>query len=179
MSKQATLDHRRELREQRRAERCSRAARERPRAPPAGALGAAAAAAAVASSSARDRRLVVAAARKPPRRRPRTSAPSLFAGIPEHDGVLGDPKAPLTVTEYVDLQCPICAEASHARRCRRYRSDYVRTGKVKLAGAHAALHRPRLRARRPGGRRRERQGRLWPFLEAFYAAPGRRRTPAT
>src|SRR4051794_20945448 len=46
--------------------------------------------------------------------RPKPAAPggatpsTLVAGIQEHDGVLGDPKAPYTVTEYLDLQCPIC-----------------------------------------------------------------------
>ena len=41
-----------------------------------------------------------------------SGAAKLVAGIPESDGVLGDPKAQITVTEYLDPQCPICAQAS-------------------------------------------------------------------
>ena len=38
-------------------------------------------------------------------------AAKVVAGIAEKDGVLGDPNAPITVTEYLDPQCPICAQA--------------------------------------------------------------------
>jgi protein-disulfide isomerase len=62
-----------------------------------------------------------------------SQAAALFAGIPEHGGVLGHPSAPVTVTEYVDLQCPICAEASRTTLPALVK-DYVRTGKVKLQG---------------------------------------------
>ncbi len=43
-----------------------------------------------------------------------TQAAALFDGIPERNGVLGDPDAPVTVTEFVDLQCPVCATASES-----------------------------------------------------------------
>ena len=81
------------------------------------------------------------------------------------------PKAPLTVTEYVDLQCPICAEAATPTlpaagpRLRAHRQGEAR-------GAHAALPRTRLRAAARVAAGAERQGRLWPFLEAFYARQG-------
>ena len=96
-------------------------------------------------------------------------AAALFAGIPEHRGVLGDPSAPVTVTEYVDLQCPICAEASRATLPGVVR-DYVRTGKVKLQARTLHFIGPdSVRAARVAAGA-EQQGRLWPFLEAFYAA---------
>ena len=98
--------------------------------------------------------------------------PSLFAGLPEHDGVLGDPKAPLTVTEYVDLQCPVCAAASRETLPSLVR-DYVRTGKVKLEARTLHFIGPdSVRAARVAAGA-EQQGRLWPFLESFYAAQGR------
>jgi protein-disulfide isomerase len=97
------------------------------------------------------------------------AAAALFAGIPEHGGVLGDPSAPVTVTEYVDLQCPICAAASRATLPGVVR-DYVRTGKVKLQARTLHFIGPdSVRAARVAAGA-ERQGRLWPFLEAFYAA---------
>src|SRR5918995_6213584 len=63
--------------------------------------------------------------------KPAPPASTLFTGIPERDGVLGDPRAPLTLTEYVDLQCPVCAQAASATLPAVV--EYVRAGKVKLA----------------------------------------------
>jgi protein-disulfide isomerase len=103
-----------------------------------------------------------------PQRSP-SQAAALFSGIPEHNGVLGDPKAPLTVTEFVDLQCPICAEASRTTLPSLI-DDYVKTGKVKLQARTLQFIGPdSIRAARVAAGA-EQQGRLWPFLEAFYAA---------
>jgi len=101
------------------------------------------------------------------------SAPTnaLFAGLPEKDGVLGDPSAPVTVTEFVDLQCPICAETSRSTLPRLIQ-DQVRTGKVKLdARALQFIGPDSVRAAQVAAGARE-QGKLWPFLAAFYAAQG-------
>jgi protein-disulfide isomerase len=56
---------------------------------------------------------------------------SALKGIPQSGITLGSPKAPVTMVEFADLQCPFCAE---------YQRDvfptilkrYVRTGKVRL-----------------------------------------------
>jgi protein-disulfide isomerase len=98
-------------------------------------------------------------------------ASTLFDGIEERDGVLGDPDAPLTVTEYVDLQCPVCAVASK-ETLPTLIDDYVRTGKVKLDVRTLHFLGPdsvRAAAVAAGA---EQQGKLWPFLEAFYSAQG-------
>ena len=85
--------------------------------------------------------------------------------------MLGDPDAPVTVTEYVDLQCPICAEASK-QTLPTLINDYVRTGKVKLQARTLSFLGPdSVRAAQVAAGARE-QGRLWPFLETFYAAQG-------
>jgi protein-disulfide isomerase len=95
----------------------------------------------------------------------------LFRGIAERDGVLGDPQAPLTVTEYVDLQCPVCASAARATLPPLVR-EYVRAGKAKLDVRMLHFIGPDSeRAARVAAGAAE-QGRLWPFLEAFYAAQG-------
>jgi protein-disulfide isomerase len=108
---------------------------------------------------------------KPPATTTVASASSLFAGIPEHNGVLGDPKAPVTVTEYLDLQCPICQEASTSTLPALVR-DYVKTGKVKLQARTLQFIGPdSVRAAKVAAGA-ERQGRLWPFLETFYANQG-------
>jgi protein-disulfide isomerase len=102
---------------------------------------------------------------------PAPAASTMFRGIPEHDGVLGDPRAPLTLTEYVDLQCPICATASE-QTLPWLVENYVRTGKAKLElrTLHFIGPDSERAARVAAGA--ERQGRLWPFVEAFYAAQG-------
>lgn len=101
----------------------------------------------------------------------RSSAAKLVAGIPEHDGVLGNPKAPVTVTEYLDLQCPICAEASKANLPDLI-DKYVRTGKVKLQARTLSFIGPdSVRAAKVAAGAAQ-QGKLWAFLETFYASQG-------
>jgi protein-disulfide isomerase len=155
----------RELREQRRAERQAaeraanaRAARRRRLWQLGGVVGLAVAVLAVT--------IAVSGGSAPP-----SPSPDLFRGIPERNGVLGQASAPTTVTEFVDLQCPICAEASRTVLPTLVR-DYVRTGKVKLQARTLQFIGPdSVRAARVAAGA-ERQGRLWPFLEAFYAAQG-------
>ena len=169
MSTHPTLS-KRELREQRRAERLAAeraeavAAARRTRTwrllAAAGAAAAVVVVAALVSSSSGDR----------PDPAP-VQASALFAGIPERDGVLGDPNAPLTLTEYVDLQCPVCASASRETLPALVR-DYVRTGKVKLEARTLHFLGPDSERAARVAAGAERQGRLWPFLEAFYAAQG-------
>jgi protein-disulfide isomerase len=98
---------------------------------------------------------------------PQQSAAAL-SGIAEHNGVLGDPKAPVTVTEFVDLQCPICAETSRTLMPSVI-ENYVRPGKVKLRARTLSFLGPdSVRAARVAAGA-EKQGKLWPFVEAFYA----------
>jgi protein-disulfide isomerase len=101
----------------------------------------------------------------------KSSAAKLVAGIPEHNGVLGDPKAPITVTEYLDLQCPICAEASKANLPDLI-TNYVRTGKVKLQARTLSFIGPDSITAAKVAHGAEQQGKLWAFLETFYASQG-------
>jgi protein-disulfide isomerase len=96
-------------------------------------------------------------------------SPQQTAGVAERNGVLGDAQAPVTVTEFVDLQCPICAETSRTL-LPSVIDDYVRTGKVKLRARTLSFLGPdSVRAARVAAGA-EKQGKLWPFLEAFYGA---------
>jgi protein-disulfide isomerase len=106
-----------------------------------------------------------------PAKTPVAPVSTLFSGIPEHDGVLGDPKAPITLTEYVDLQCPVCATASQ-QSLPWLVETYVRTGKAKLElrALHFIGPDSERAARVAAGA--QAQGRLWPFVEAFYAVQG-------
>ena len=91
-------------------------------------------------------------------------------GFPERGGVLGDPEAPVTVVEFVDLQCPVCATAS--REILPSLLEHVRAGSVKLElRTLSFLGDDSVRAARVAAGA-ERQQKLWAFVEAFYARQG-------
>ena len=162
MSKQAVL-------ERRRAERIARERAEQARETRARRLwrlGAVAAAAAVLVAVA-----IAVSSGGGEKPAPPATTSSLLAGIPENHGVLGDPKAPVTVTEYVDLQCPVCARAAQSTLPALIR-DEVRTGKVKLDVRTLQFLGPDSERAARVAAGAERQGRLWAFLEAFYARQG-------
>jgi protein-disulfide isomerase len=55
----------------------------------------------------------------------------LFKGIPQSGDVLGSPKAPVTMIEYIDLQCSAC-RTFETEIMPSVIPKYVRTGKVKV-----------------------------------------------
>jgi protein-disulfide isomerase len=95
----------------------------------------------------------------------------LFRGIPQRLNVLGNPKAPVTMIEFADLQCPFCREFALDALPALVR-EYVRTGKVKLVFAGLAFIGPdsetALRATYAAGL----QNRLWDFLDLLYRNQG-------
>lgn len=60
-----------------------------------------------------------------------TTDTSALNGIPQSGLSLGSPKAPVTIVEFADLQCPFCAEY-HRNVFPSILDRYVRTGKVRL-----------------------------------------------
>jgi protein-disulfide isomerase len=97
------------------------------------------------------------------------SAAALFNGVPERNGVAGSSAAKVTVTEYLDLQCPICREAS-TQVIPGLVNNYVKTGKVKLQARtlHFIGNDSTTAALYAAGARQ--QGKFWKFAEAFYAS---------
>ena len=100
-----------------------------------------------------------------------SDAAKLVAGIPEKDGVLGDPNAKITLTEYLDPQCPICAEASKTA-LPHIINTYVKTGKVKLKAATMSFLGPDSVKAAKFAAGAKAQGKQWAFLETFYASQG-------
>ena len=96
---------------------------------------------------------------------------ALLRGIPQDGAWLGDPKAPVVVEEYADLQCPFCAQFAREVLPGVIR-DHVRTGRVRL----------RLRLLTFLGSDSVRGGRVaaaaalqdrgWEFADLFYANQG-------
>ena len=111
---------------------------------------------------ARDREAVPAAAH--------TTHGSL-AGIPQRGIVLGAPDAPVTLVEYVDLQCPYCAEWA-ARTFPVLVADYVRTGKLRIVFHGLAFIGPdsntALRTAVAAGR----ANHLWDVVHGLYLSQG-------
>ena len=54
---------------------------------------------------------------------------ALLDGIPQNGNTLGNPKAPLTMIEYADLQCPFCKQFALSTYPEIV-NKYVRTGKL-------------------------------------------------
>ena len=95
------------------------------------------------------------------------STGALLDGIPQDGISLGSPSAPVTVTEFADLQCPFCRQYSEKVFPTVVR-DYVRTGKVRMVfrglsfiGADSIV------AARAAGAASQ-QNRLWQFVDVFY-----------
>ena len=59
------------------------------------------------------------------------SVDKLLAGIPQQGNTLGSPSAKVTVTEYGDLECPICRDFALGAENQLIANE-VRSGKVKL-----------------------------------------------
>src|SRR5947207_10447810 len=54
----------------------------------------------------------------------------LFKGIPQKGAVLGKPSAPVTMVEYIDVQCPVC-QLFETEVFPDIVKTYLRTGTVK------------------------------------------------
>jgi protein-disulfide isomerase len=58
-------------------------------------------------------------------------ANALFKGIPQHGLTLGDPKAPVTMEMFIDVQCPFCQDYE-INSLPTIVQTYIRTGRVQL-----------------------------------------------
>lgn len=94
-----------------------------------------------------------------------------FDGIPQAGNVLGKKTAPVTMVEYIDLQCPVC---------RSFETDimptivdrYVRTGKLKVEARPIAIIGPDSELGRRGMIAAERQNRAFNFAQILYFNQG-------
>jgi len=96
---------------------------------------------------------------------------ALFAGIEEQGLSLGSPRAPVTLVEFGDLQCPSCAGFAE-KSLPTLVSDYVRPGKLRIVFRPLdIIGSESLRAARMAVALGQ-QGRLWPFVDLMYRNQG-------
>jgi protein-disulfide isomerase len=94
-----------------------------------------------------------------------------YAGIPQDGAALGDPAAPVTVVEFVDLQCPFCARFDQTV-LPSVIDRYVRPGRVRLElRTLAFIGADSVRAAQ-AAQAAAAQDRLWPFVDRFFAQQG-------
>lgn len=100
---------------------------------------------------------------------------SLLKGIPQHGNVLGSPSAPVTMAEYVDLQCPYCQQFE-AEAMPSLVSRYVRTGKLKVELRPLAFIGPDSVRGRSAALAAGDQNRMFDFVQVLYVNQGTENT---
>jgi len=103
---------------------------------------------------------------------PKTAkADALLEGIRQRGLVLGSPKAPVTLVEFADLQCPYCAVAARESLPTVIR-EYVRSGSVRIVFEGLAFvgddSETALRAVLAAGL----QNHAWDMIESLYLRQG-------
>jgi protein-disulfide isomerase len=91
-----------------------------------------------------------------------------FAGIPQDGITLGDPRAPVTMVEFADLQCPYCRQYTESVMPTLV-AEYVKSGKVKMIFRNVTIidqdsHLAAEMAAAAGL-----QNKLWQYIDIFYA----------
>lgn len=102
---------------------------------------------------------------------------TLLTGIHQNGNTLGNPNAKVTVTEFGDLECPICKDFALGAENQLIAKD-VRSGKVKLQyrsletatgnGPDPGVFPSQQAAALAAGL----QGRAWDYIELFYHEQG-------
>jgi protein-disulfide isomerase len=109
-----------------------------------------------------------------------TSVQSLLAGIPQSGAQLGSSTAPVTMTYYGDLECPICQEFTLHGGFPELVSKDVRAGKVKVvykAFQTATRDANTFKNQQVAALAAGQQQRFWNFAELFYHEQGQEDTP--
>jgi protein-disulfide isomerase len=100
-----------------------------------------------------------------------TDVNTTLKGIPQHGNVLGSPKAPVTLAEYIDLQCPACQQFETQAMPGLIR-QYVRTGKLKVEARPIAFIGPDSVTGREAALAAAKQNRFFNFSQLLYFNQG-------
>lgn len=98
-------------------------------------------------------------------------AVELFEGIPQRGATLGDPDAPVRMVEFVDLQCPFCAQYTRDVLPQLV-GRYVRSGRLQIELRPLAFIGDDSVAGAKATASAARQNRIWQFTDIFYRNQG-------
>ncbi len=104
--------------------------------------------------------------------RGQTETRTLLAGLTQDGLTLGDPKAPVTIVEFVDLQCPFCA-AHQLDEQPKIVDALVRTGEAKITMQPLAFLGPDSGTGRNVLLRLANKDRAWDFINLAFWNQGR------
>jgi protein-disulfide isomerase len=99
---------------------------------------------------------------------------SLVGGIPQSGNTLGNPKAPVTLQYFGDLECPVCKEFTLGALPPLIQK-YVRAGKLKVEylSLETATREPEtFRTQQVAAYAAGKQNLAWYFIELFYHEQG-------
>jgi protein-disulfide isomerase len=103
---------------------------------------------------------------------------SLLAGIPQHRNILGDPKAPVTLQYFADLECPYCKRFTLGVLPSLIQS-YVRRGNLKIEyrSLETATRNPEtFKLQQVAALAAGKQNKMWDFIDLFYREQGQEGT---
>jgi protein-disulfide isomerase len=104
-----------------------------------------------------------------------TAVSQLLGGIPQSGARLGNPKAPVTLYYYGDLQCPICQQFTLQGGFPQLVANEVRSGKVQIVyrGLQTATRdAPTFQSEQVAALAAGKQNRFWNYAELFYREQG-------
>jgi protein-disulfide isomerase len=104
---------------------------------------------------------------------------SLLNGIPQSGATLGKPSAPVTMTYYGDLECPVCRDFTVDGGFPQLVANEVRQGKVKVvyrAFQTATPDPSTFQTQQVAALAAGQQNRFWDFTELFYHQQGQEQT---
>lgn len=89
--------------------------------------------------------------------------------ISSRDVILGDPKAPVTIIEYGDYQCPFCGKF-FTQVEGLLRENYIKTGKAKMVFRNFQFLGPESTASAVAAECAKDQSKFWAYHDALYNA---------
>jgi protein-disulfide isomerase len=98
-----------------------------------------------------------------------------LAGIPQRGTVLGSPRAPVTMVEYVDVQCPAC-QAFVTQVAPDVVKRFVRSGKLKIEARPIAFIGSDSERGRLAALAAARQNKFFNFMDVLYFNQGAENT---
>jgi protein-disulfide isomerase len=99
----------------------------------------------------------------------------LLAGVPQRGNVLGKASAPVTMIEYIDLQCPFC-DQFELTAFPDLVSQYVKDGTLKIEAVPLAFIGPDSERGRLAAIAAAKQNKMFNFMEVLYANQGTENT---